>query len=476
MAAPLLEVIKSTKQEHILEQVPELLDQGISHPIYQQLSQISIENSLKFFNYATSNNSTTGTDKEYLPLDSVISTKSLDALSRRAAVQTGFEFIYGGKVAAVILSGGQGTRLGFPGPKGMFDKLGLLSKKTIFQLHVEKVIRIRQLSASAVGGHSLPHIPLYIMTSDLNHKVIVDFFKANNFFGFPEEDIIFFEQGLEPCFTNDGKMIIESPTKLSMAPDGNGGIYQALDRSGCILDMKKRGVEYLHIYGIDNVLTKSLDPLFVGLAIQRGVKCANKVVWRANKSEKVGVTAQSDGKMYIIEYSEIPAAMRDAVGSDGKLLFGAANICNHFLTLQFIVDDVLPKLECNYHSASKKIPFMDPVSRQTVTPTGNNGVKLEMFIFDVFPLAGKDWLVVEGEREDEFAPVKNEPGNPQDSPDTALKAISDQGRRWLTAAGVNILGADQDICEISAIVSYEGEGLDSLAGSSIALPVYLDKL
>ena len=155
--------------------------------------------------------------------------------------------------------------------------------------------------------------------------------------------------------------------------------------------------------------------------------CGNKVVWRANASEKVGVTVQSEGNMYIIEYSEIPTDMRDAADEKGRLIFGAANICNHFLTVQFIVDSILPNLSSNYHSASKKIPYMDPTTKETVTPTQNNGVKLEMFIFDVFPLAQRNWLVIEGDREDEFAPVKNEPGNPQDSPDTALKAISDQG-------------------------------------------------
>lgn len=155
--------------------------------------------------------------------------------------------------------------------------------------------------------------------------------------------------------------------------------------------------------------------------------CGNKVVWRANASEKVGVTVQSEGNMYIIEYSEIPTDMRDAADEKGRLIFGAANICNHFLTVQFIVDSILPNLSSNYHSASKKIPYMDPITKETVTPTQNNGVKLEMFIFDVFPLAQRNWLVIEGDREDEFAPVKNEPGNPQDSPDTALKAISDQG-------------------------------------------------
>jgi len=256
-----------------------------------------------------------------------------------------------------------------------------------------------------------------------------------------------------------------------MAPDGNGGIYNALKRSGSIDDMIKRGVEFLHIYGIDNVLTKSLDPIFLGICIEKGVQCGNKVVWRANASEKVGVTVMNQEKMCIIEYSEIPSAMRDAVDSSGKLLFGAANICNHFLSLDFIINKVLPNLGSTYHSASKKIPYMDPISRETIVPSHNNGVKLEMFIFDVFPLADK-WVVVEAARSEEFSPVKNEPGNAQDSPDTALQAISAQGKRWLEAVGAVVHG--DGVCEISPLVSYGGEGLEKYKGVVLDTPVYLD--
>ncbi len=382
----------------------------------------------------------------------------------------GMKSIREGKVAAVIMSGGQGTRLGFNGPKGMYD-IGLPSHKPIFQIHIERILRLKELCGNDQGYSS--SLPIYIMTSDLNHQIIKDYFERHNYFGCPKDDIFFFEQGLEPCFTFDGKMIVESPTNLSLAPDGNGGLYRALQKAGCVDDLRRRGVEHLHVYGIDNVLTKSLDPLFIGLCIAKEVQCGNKVVWRAHKAEKVGVTAELDGHMHILEYSEIPAELAETENDQGRLLFGAANICNHYLSVSFLVDTVLPNLSGIYHFANKKIPFFDPAAGATITPTKPNGVKLEMFIFDVFPLA-KKWVVMESHRDDEFAPVKNEPGNPADSPDTARSMLSNQAIRWLTRAGATIKRNDNnELCEISPLLSYAGEGLEHFRGTEVTLPCYL---
>lgn len=389
------------------------------------------------------------------------------------------------------MSGGQGTRLGFNGPKGMYD-IGLISKKSIFQIHIERIKKISELSWEGQNNNDQdktcskgPSVPIYIMTSDLNHDIIVDYFEKNDFFGYPKEDIIFFEQGLEPCFTFDGKVIIENPETLSLAPDGNGGIYKALRHSGSIQDMQRRGVEHLHIYGIDNVLTKSIDPIFMGICIDRHIECGNKVVWRAGKNEKVGVTAEFDRRMHILEYSELPQEFADAIHPESnKLLFGAANICNHYLSLQFLIETVLPNLSGVYHIAKKKIPYWDIQTKQTIQPNEPNGVKLEMFIFDVFPLATK-WLVVEVKREDEFAPVKNEPNKGLvDSPDTARAMMTAQAIRWIHQAqgqintevtqenGTSSYGLQQ--CEISPLVSYAGEGLeDRIRGKIITLPTYI---
>jgi UDP-N-acetylglucosamine/UDP-N-acetylgalactosamine diphosphorylase len=402
------------------------------------------------------------------PVDRVVVWKDEDAANKERIVNIGMEAIRAGQIAAVIMSGGQGTRLGFSGPKGMYD-MGLPSKSSIFQIHIHRILKLRQLASS--NGHSAC-IPVYIMTSDLNDRDIRNFFEENNYFGYPKEDIFFFEQSLQPCMDFSGKVIIESKTSLALAPDGNGGLYHALKASGAMEDITRRNVKYLHVYGIDNVLTKSVDPAFMGLCIDQGAECGNKVVWRANKNEKVGVTANTGDRMCIIEYSEIPKALAEAVDGNGKLVFGAANICNHFINVEFLANAVLPSLSGSYHLANKKIPFYDPESDTQVTPSSNNGVKLEMFIFDIFPLASK-WTVMEIERQDEFAPVKNAPGDPADSPDTARAMMSAQGIQWLRSAGatVELLNSSADnICEIAPLISYGGEGLEEYQGQVVRLP------
>lgn len=237
--------------------------------------------------------------------------------------------------------------------------------------------------------------------------------------------------------------------------------------------MTMRGIEHLHIYGIDNVLTRSLDPAFLGVCISNNAECGNKVVWRASKAEKVGVTVSIQGKMNILEYSEIPVHLAEATDPEGKLVYGAANICNHYMTVDFLVNEVLRTLSGSYHLAQKKIPYMDPVTRQTVAPTEINGVKLEMFIFDVFHLA-KKWTVLEANRRDEFAPVKNEPGNPVDSPDSARAMMTSQAKSWLLAAGAVLNNNSKEQCEISPLLSYGGEGLEDFYGVKIDLPCYLN--
>lgn len=239
--------------------------------------------------------------------------------------------------------------------------------------------------------------------------------------------------------------------------------------------MTTRGVEHLHVYGIDNILTKSLDPDFLGVCIENKVDCGNKVVWRANKSEKVGVSVAIEGRMSVLEYSEIPSYLAEAVDTKDRLIFGAANICNHYMTVDFLSKKVLPTLSGSYHIANKKIPFMDPTSRTTVTPTLNNGAKLEMFIFDVFPLA-EQWIVMEVDRTKEFAPVKNEPGNPIDSPDSARAMISAQAQEWLINAGAILKNDKNLMCEISPLLSYSGEGLEHLKGVTISLPSYISEI
>jgi len=379
----------------------------------------------------------------------------------------GLQAIQEGKVAALVLAGGQGTRLGFDHPKGMYN-IGLPSGRTLFQMIVERLLRLQVLSKAE------KQIPLYVMTSPINHDETVSFFESHNCFGMNRADVIFFQQGVLPCFDTNNKIILEEPGKIAVAPDGNGGIYPSLEKSGSLADMEQRGITLVHVFAIDNSLVKPADPVYVGYCIDQNADCGNKVCWKTDAHEKVGVVAARDNKPCVIEYSEITKEMAEQVDPTGRLVFGAGNICNHFYTLDFIKNTILPNFGNLYHLAHKKIPYYEDATKTTVKPTSNNGVKLETFIFDVFPLSQR-MAIWDVTREDEFAPVKNAPGEASDSPDTARAAISNVAKRWVTAAGGNLTGkVDSDQCEISPLTSFAGEDLEALVkGKDIECPFAL---
>lgn len=377
------------------------------------------------------------------------------------ARRAGTKAVMDGEVATLLLAGGQGTRLGYDGPKGMYD-IGLPSGRTLFRMMAE---RIGKLGIISGGGRR--SVPFYVMTSPLNHDATIGYFAENDYFGI---DVKFFPQGTLPALTQDGKMILESSTSIAVAPDGNGGVYPALVRHGILSDMRSRGVKYLHVFGVDNALVKPADPTFVGYCIKRGADCGNKVLWKTSPEEKVGVVASRGGRPCIVEYSDISKQMSERRGDDGRLVFGAGNICNHFYTLDFVENVIVPNLGSMYHVARKKVPYYDHGSGGTVTPASINGIKLESFIFDVFPLS-TNMAVLDVSRESEFAPVKNPPGAESDSPDTARALFSDVAKGWLRDAGAILIGdVESDMCEVGPLTSYDGEGLEGWKGKELVCP------
>ncbi|KAG6623213.1 UDP-N-acetylhexosamine pyrophosphorylase [Phytophthora cinnamomi] len=396
------------------------------------------------------------------------------AEDKRRWVELGLEAVSRGQVCALVLSGGQGTRLGFAGPKGMYD-IGLPSEKSLFQLFAERLLALEALAAQKVPTRPRDEIqiPFYVMTSKMNHETTVEFFKQHGFFGLKEDQTFFFPQGTLPCFTTDGKLILENAHKLATASDGNGGVYKALESSGALAKLQARGVKYLHVFSVDNALCKAADPTFIGYCIDKQADCGNKVVWKASPDDRVGVVAKRNDRFCVIEYTEIDQEMAEWVDPrTGKLVFGAANICNHFYTINFLVNVVLPNLSLEYHVAHKKIPMADDTGA-TYTSTTNSGIKLESFIFDVFPLSSR-MAVLSVPRETEFAPVKNPPGNPVDSPDSARRMLQEEGRAWLLAAASSGSQSTDQIdsfvteklnkaqrIEISPLVSYNGEALEA---------------
>jgi UDP-N-acetylglucosamine/UDP-N-acetylgalactosamine diphosphorylase len=372
----------------------------------------------------------------------------------------GIDAIKHGKIAVCILSGGQGTRMGLAPDesKGMLQLTALDSNKFVFQLFIERLLRLRAVS----GSQSLP---LLIMTSPINNLQVSNFLKKHDFFGYPEKDVFIFKQGTLPALTTNGDLLLESHARLAISPDGNGGIYNALVAEGVMAELEKRGVESLHVIAVDNAIARPADPLFVGACLEAGVEIGNKVVWKSDWKEKVGVIAQKNGKTSVVEYSDLynPDLGIDnpqirAVDQEGRLLFGAGNICNHYYSLKGLAR-ILPQVTANYHLAVKKIQSVDSETGEVVKPKSNNGLKLESFIFDAFELANSS-IIVEAERGYEFTPMKNASG--EDSPETAVAAILASHRQWLTNAGA-IVRPDIRV-EILPEVSYSGEGLESLKG------------
>ncbi|KAK4170340.1 nucleotide-diphospho-sugar transferase [Cladorrhinum sp. PSN259] len=380
---------------------------------------------------------------------------------------SGLDLIAANKVAVVLMAGGQGTRLGSSAPKGCFD-IGLPSHKSLFQIQAERIRKIEELAAKKAGAGKVT-VPWYVMTSGPTRGPTEKFFKDNNYFGLRSENVIVFEQGVLPCISNDGKILLETKSKVAVAPDGNGGIYNALVESEVLDDMKKRSIEHIHAYCVDNCLVKVADPVFIGFSAELNVDIATKVVRKRNATESVGLILTKNGKPDVVEYSEIDPeiAAEEDPKQPGVLRFRAANIVNHYYSFRFLQS--IPEWSKNlpHHVARKKIPYADLESGENVKPSKPNGIKLEQFVFDVFPLLElSKFASLEVRREDEFSPLKNAAGTGEDDPDTSRRDIMTQGARWLKAAGANV--ASEEGVEVSPLLSYGGEGLESVYGTSIA--------
>ncbi|RPA80604.1 nucleotide-diphospho-sugar transferase [Ascobolus immersus RN42] len=398
---------------------------------------------------------------EPLPASASASVIDTDPAQLEQWYKEGLSYIGAGKVAVVLMAGGQGTRLGSSDPKGCYD-VGLPSHKSLFQRQAELISKASSLSGGAT-------IPWYIMTSGPTRGPTEAFFKKNSYFGLSPENVIFFEQGVLPCISNDGKILLQSKSKVAVAPDGNGGIYLALVKSGVLADMKKRGIEHVHAYCVDNSLVRVADPTFIGFSVAKKVQIGTKVVRKRAANESVGLIISKNGKPDVVEYSEIDEATASAVDPENPdiLKFRAANIVNHYYSIAFLESisewvDSLP-----HHIAKKKIPYCDLKSGEEIKPSAVNGIKLEQFVFDVFPqIPLSEFACLEVKREDEFSPLKNGPDAKEDNPVTSRRDVLAQGKRWLEAVGATVENGDEGV-EVSPLESYAGEGLEAWKGKKI---------
>ncbi|MEK7992264.1 MAG: UDPGP type 1 family protein, partial [Planctomycetota bacterium] len=338
------------------------------------------------------------------------------------AVELGRKSIAAGKVAAFVVAGGQGTRLSFDGPKGDFP-IGPAKNKTLFQIFAETIEAACQKYQAIC--------PWYIMTSSLNYSRTVEIFRSNDYYGLDPGNVSIFQQGTLPNFSLDGKILLADKASIACSPDGHGGSLRALHESGLLKDMKKRGVEFLSYWQVDNPLINIFDPLFVGLHVLDKAEMSSKAVIKAGPREKVGNFCLVDGKITVIEYSDLPDELAEKRQADGSLLFQLGSIGIHIISRTFAEKLNAKGFSLPLHRAVKKIRHID----QQGNLVESDGIKLESFVFDAIPMASRS-IIVETLRSEEFAPTKNATG--VDSVGSTRRMMVARAAAWLESAGVTV--------------------------------------
>ena len=396
--------LKKYGQEHLLK-FYDNLDENKKEKLLEQIENIDFEliNSL----YDSTKGNAKKDNAKIEPIDFIDKYKLNDRYKYYEEI--GKKAIKAGELAVVTMAGGQGTRLGHSGPKGTFD-IGLDSHKSLFELLCDSI-------KEEAKKYDV-QIPWFIMTSKENNKDTIEFFKKNKYFGY-EKNIYFFIQGELPMIDTEGKILIGEDGLIKLAADGHGGVYESLVKSNMVNKMKELGCKWVFIGGVDNCLAKMVDPVLMGIAIDKNVTAAGKSVVKANPHEKVGAFCKKNGKPSVVEYSEITDEMAEAVDENGELLYGESHIlCNLFSV------DAIERMGSNplpYHIAFKKATYIDKDGNKVV-PTSPNAFKFEAFLFDAFGEVD-DMAILRVKREEEFAPVKNASG--VDSPETARKLYND---------------------------------------------------
>lgn len=368
-----------------------------------------------------------------------------------------------GKVGMIMVAGGQGSRLGFAHPKGLFP-LGPVSGRTLLQIHIDKLMAINERSGATV--------PLYVMTSPATHAETEDFLKQNHWFGYPQDHSRIFCQGTMPAVdAATGKLLLADDSQLFLSPDGHGGMLKALAESDCLNDMMLRGLEQVFYCQIDNPLAQICDTLTIGHHILAGSEMSCQAVPKRDPLQKVGNIVSVNGQTLIIEYSDLPEDVARKTNADGSLMLWAGSIAVHVMNVDFLQRmtrhaDALP-----FHLAHKKVPFIDETGT-LVKPEQPNAIKFERFIFDLLPLADHA-IVVEVDPADAFSPVKNGPTEATNTAVTAQQAMVEQAKRCLLQLGVEV--AEQTAVEIHPRLMLDYERLSAtLAGqSTITSPIYL---
>jgi UDP-N-acetylglucosamine/UDP-N-acetylgalactosamine diphosphorylase len=375
-----------------------------------------------------------------------------NAAERDQQRRLGEEALRRGAVAFLVVAGGQGTRLGFEHPKGMFP-VGPVSNKTLFQIHTEKIVALRR-------RYGAP-LPFLVMTSPATDEETRQYFQEQRYFGLPKDDVIFFCQATMPALDlQTGKLLMDSQAELFLGPNGHGGTLTGLADSGLLDALDRRGVRTISYFQVDNPLVALADRFFLGRHLAQRAEVSSKVIAKEKPTDKVGNFVLVDGRCSIIEYSDLPESLAVKADAQGRLLFWAGNPAIHLFDVAFLRKVTQGADRIPWHLARKKVPYVDEQG-QRVEPAKENALKFERFIFDVLPQAER-WTAAAITKK-EFEPLKNATG--PDSPATVRQALSDQAADWLEQAGVKVprdaAGHVTAALEISPLYALDAEELAS---------------
>ena len=391
-------ILKDQKQEQILEYPIKNKEEFAS-----EVLKINFEELNKLYDKAIKNEKVKNSKIEPIPY---IEKDKLSEEEKEHYKKIGENIIKNNEYAVVTMAGGQGSRLGHDGPKGTFD-FGLENHKSIFEVLCDRL-------KEAYKKYNV-YIPWYIMTSRQNNEDTINFFKKNNYFGYSKENVYFFKQGELPVLNDQGKLMLNKEGNINTAADGHGGVFISMEKEKITENMKQRGIKWVFIGPVDNVLIKMIDPIFIGICQDKNVLAGGKSIIKAYPEERVGVFCKKNGKPDVIEYTEISKEMAEMKNDRGELVYAESHInCNMFNI------DIIEKISKNklpYHSAHKKIEYLNKEG-QVVKPEEPNAYKFEAFIFDAFKMLD-EMTIFRVKREEEFAPIKNAEG--KDSPKTALE-------------------------------------------------------
>ena len=396
-----IDILKMYNQEHVIKLL-EKLDEEQKAELIEQINHIDFHQIMELYDNTKKEIEIKENKIEPLPY---LDKAKLTQEEKEEFQKLGEEIIKNNQYAVVTMAGGQGTRLGHQGPKGTF-KLDVYGKgKYLFEILAENLKEANQKYGKI--------IPWYIMTSKQNNDETIEFMEKHNYFGYDKDSVRFFAQSELPLVDVNGKLLVGKDMRIKEASDGNGGTYSSLRASGCLAEMKEKGIKWVFIGSVDNALLKMVDTFLLGMAIDKKVQIASKSVVKANPHERVGVFCKMNGHPKVIEYTELPEKMAEEVDEEGELKYGESHIMCNLYTIDAI--EKISKETLIYHSAFKKNAYIDEEGKEVI-PTEPNSYKFESFIFDAFELFD-DIAILRGKREDDFAPVKNKEG--VDSPKTA---------------------------------------------------------